>query len=277
MAGDKPAQPSCAKPSAASFQDLAMWENRQANKPPYTTCYLVTPDEEVYFCLLSKRLGDVTLEECNSALERISDDKIYPKTPEDTALTMAPPYAPQGLSTSVFIKKPGLISYDVVEGSDFIPRETLNEVFIMEQVSKLHHPNIIPYYGCVIRRGRIAGIALQRLDQTLAQYAISKPGEFHKLDKSKFVDEVQSAVDSLHAIGPAHNDINPGNIMIKDGDGGAKMPVLIDFGSCGPFGKNLQSCGSPGWFEEDFNTSERKHDEYSMGVLREWMKNPKPI
>jgi hypothetical protein len=53
--------------------------------------------------------------------------------------------------------------------------------------------------------------------------------------------------------------------MVKDG-----LPVLIDFGSCQPFGERLQSCGTPGWFEEEFYTSGLKHDRYSMRKLREW-------
>ena len=53
--------------------------------------------------------------------------------------------------------------------------------------------------------------------------------------------------------------------MIKGG-----MPVLIDFGSCQPFGKHLQSLGTKGWYEEIFFTSEKKHDVYSMEKLKEW-------
>lgn len=56
--------------------------------------------------------------------------------------------------------------------------------------------------------------------------------------------------------------------MVRDG-----MPVLIDFGSCQPFGHRLQSLGTRGWYEELFNTSEKKHDTYSLGKLREWFEN----
>ena len=54
--------------------------------------------------------------------------------------------------------------------------------------------------------------------------------------------------------------------MVKNG-----APVLIDLGSCQPFGKRLQSLGTEGWYEELFFTSEKKHDIYSMAKLREWM------
>ena len=52
---------------------------------------------------------------------------------------------------------------------------------------------------------------------------------------------LESAVAHLHQLELAHNDINPSNIMVRDG-----LPVLIDFGSCAPYGGRLQSLGSPG-------------------------------
>jgi hypothetical protein len=54
--------------------------------------------------------------------------------------------------------------------------------------------------------------------------------------------------------------------MVKDG-----MPVLIDFGSSQPFVTRLQSLGTEGWYEEVFFTSEKKHDTYSLTILREWL------
>lgn len=260
------------KPSAASFQDLILIENQdRTNESTYTTFYLVTPNEKVYFGQLFKSKKDVTLAECNSALKRIKDDEIYPKIPNDIALTIALPDILND-TTSVFIKKPGLYWYEVMKGTNFIPKELRNETLIMEQVSKLHHPNIIPYYGCLTRRGRITGIALKHFDQTLTKYALNNP-DFQQLDKIKFFEALESAVASLHSLGLAHNDINPDNIMMEN-DG---TPILIDFGSCQPFGKRLQSCGSPGWCEEDFDTSEKKHDAYSLGILRKWLQKPKPM
>lgn len=73
-------------------------------------------------------------------------------------------------------------------------------------------------------------------------------------------------MDYLHSLGLAHNDINPDNIMVRDGE-----PVLIDFGSCQPFGARLQSLGTRGWYDELFFTSEKKHDEFSMRKMREWL------
>ncbi len=109
---------------------------------------------------------------------------------------------------------------------------------------------------------------MDRLDQTLTQYA-STPA-FQQLDQVRFLEALQAAVDHLHSLGLAHNDINPDNIMIKD-----SVPVLIDFGSCQPFGKGLQSLGTPGWYAELFYTSEKIHDVYALGKLRNWLRESK--
>jgi serine/threonine protein kinase len=154
-----------------------------------------------------------------------------------------------------------------MKGTGYVPKALLNEALVMEQVSKPPHPSIIEYHGCRVRRGRITAIVLERLDQTLSQYA--RTPAFHLLDKGRFIEALESAVDFVHSLGLAHNDINPDNIMVKDG-----MPVLIDFGSCQPFGKRLQSLGTPGWYEELSFTSEKKHDTYALGKLRAWLQRP---
>lgn len=83
-----------------------------------------------------------------------------------------------------FIKRPGLTSYESFKGTDFVPNQILNETLIMEQVSKTHHPNIIEYHGCRVRRGRITAIILERLEQTLMQYAFTPA--FQQLDNKVY-------------------------------------------------------------------------------------------
>lgn len=77
----------------------------------------------------------------------------------------------------------------------------------MEQLSRTPHPNIVKYHGCHIARGRITAIVLERLDQTLAQYVST--ADFQQLDKARFIAALVSALDHLHSLGLAHNDINP--------------------------------------------------------------------
>jgi serine/threonine protein kinase len=250
-----------------ALEDLTKLEawNEDMTAIKYLTFYIVTNDEEVYFGETNKAQKDMTLPEYAAALKRVKDAEIYPEIPKNFQLTIAP----KNLNdSSAFVKRPGLAAYEVVKGTNYIPKALLDETLIMEQISKSAHPNIITYYGCRLRRGRITAILFERLGQTLSQY-VSSP-DFQQLDKVKFVNALELAVTYLHSLGLAHNDINPDNIMLKDG-----MPVLIDFGSCAVVGERLQSLGTEGWYEELFFTSEKKHDVYSLNKLREWLKDPK--
>jgi serine/threonine protein kinase len=169
---------------------------------------------------------------------------------------------------SAYIKRPGLTCYESMKGTDYVPKALLDETLIMELISKSPHENIIGYYGCRVRRGRITAIVLERLEKTLTQCALTP--YLQELDQDRFLKALESAVDHLHSLGLAHNDINPDNIMIRNG-----APVLIDFGSCQPVGKPLQSLGTEGWYEEVFFTSEKKHGIYSLTKLREWLDTQK--
>lgn len=221
-------------PVLSGLQDLTIIEafDQGATVAKYVTFYLVTAEDEVCFGQLFKPKKEISLEEYNAALKHIPDSEIYPEVPSDTTLTMAA----IGLDdTSAFIKRPGLNCYESVKGTNYIPKGILEESLIMEQISQTQHPNIIRYLGCRVRRGRITAIFLERLEHTLMQY-IYESG-FASLDKSQFVEALESAVAYLHSLGLAHNDINPYNIMVRE-DG---TPVLIDFGSCQPFDGRLQS------------------------------------
>jgi len=122
------------------------------------------------------------------------------------------------------------------------PKLVLSETLIMEALLRNSHHNIIRYRGCRLRRGRITAIVLDQHDQTLSQLA--ETPEFSDFNKAELYKGVESAVDHIHSMGLAHHDINPDNIMFRN-----KTPILIDFGSCQPFGEVLQSFGTPGWYE----------------------------
>lgn len=261
----QPAETHGEHPTVTSLQDLTIieaWET-ETNSSKYITFYLVTPDEVVYFGESTKNKREMTLEEYSSALKLIPDHEIYPPIPNDIELTLMP----QNMDNdSAYIKRPGLTNYETMKGTDFVPKALLDETLIMERISKSPHLNIIGYYGCRVRRRRITAIALEQLEETLTQCA-STPS-IQDLDEEQFLMALESAVDHIHSLGLAHNDINPDNIMIKNG-----APVLIDFGSCQPFGNRLQSLGTPGWYEELFFTSEKKHDIYSLNKMREWLRS----
>jgi serine/threonine protein kinase len=137
----------------------------------------------------------------------------------------------------------------------------------MEFLKSHPHPNIIRYHGCVVNRGRITGIMLDRYPDTI--YQRLKLGK-RDVNVDECFKAISSAVSHLHSLGYAHNDICPMNIMIDEND----IPFLIDFGSCQPFGRELMTGGTLGWMEGFFETSEASHDEYSLRKLKSWLADP---
>lgn len=260
-------QPRPKAPKLTSLQDLTIIEawDSERNAPKYVTFYLVTDDEELWFGQSSKNKRELTLDEYHEALELVPDGDIYPEIPPDTELTVAP----DAIDGPVYIKRPGLNSYETMKGTHFVVKAVLDETLIMEKICKTQHPNIVKYYGCRTRRGRITSIVLKEYNYTISQY-IHKP-DFQHLDKDRFVDALESAVAYIHSLGLAHNDINPDNIMI----GEDRLPVLLDFGSCAPYGQGLQSLGTDGWYEKVFFTSEKDHDDFALRKMRTWIQNPK--
>ncbi|EXF77631.1 hypothetical protein CFIO01_03970 [Colletotrichum fioriniae PJ7] len=254
------------KPTITSLRDLTLieaWDN-DANAPKYVTFYHITDEAELWFGQSSKNKREISLKEYQQALELVPDEEIYPEIPTGVKLTIAP----DNIDDAVFVKRPGLSCYESMKGTPYVWKSVLDETLIMEKVSKNPHPYIIKYYGCRTARGRITSLVLKSYECTLTQFS-RQPG-FKDLDKEKFLDGLESAVAYVHSLGLAHNDINPDNIMMGE-DG---MPVLIEFGSCAPYGQNLQSLGTDGWYEEVFFTSEKSHDDFAMKKMRVWIQDP---
>ncbi|SPN99599.1 uncharacterized protein DNG_02451 [Cephalotrichum gorgonifer] len=120
---------------------------------------------DAYFAEIPKRLSDITIEEAKSLLQRVPDDEIYPKIPQDSRLTVVPT-----TSVPLFVKRPALIHYDIPGDHSWIGELLLSEAQIMERVSKTPHENIVQYYGCFVEDGRLKGIALKRYGCTLAEH-----------------------------------------------------------------------------------------------------------
>jgi serine/threonine protein kinase len=250
--------------SIKSADDLILIQYTDpATNAEKTNILFVSEDDEVFFGRSPKVQAQMTLDDYIKALRPIPDAALFPEVPKDVSLTIA---ADDDESPS-FCKQPGLFQYEPEQNTG-TPKLVLDETLIMETLAKNPHPNIIHYKGCRVRRGRITGIILAEHEETLEQFLLNPEHQHDSLDQEMFLAALDSAVKHLHSLGLAHNDINPGNIMIN----GSHMPVLIDFGSCQPFGKKLQTFGTPGWIEEEFWTSEKKHDIFGLGKLRQWMK-----
>jgi len=256
-----------------AWEDLAFFyeEVDEAGEFQYATFAVVDEDDTAYFGKLNHPKHSITFEQLTSALTPIPDEGIFPEwAPSSVILTRAQDTLP----ANTYVKHPNLYEYDVLEKSsvvNLLSKDLLEEAKVMEILSQYPHPNIIHYYGCRVRRNRITGLVLDRHPISLIDYVMDKVGPVHK---EPFMQALESAIYHLHSLGWAHNDVNPGSVLVnKEG-----MPVLIDFASAREIGAKLGSRrGTKGWIDgklKDYNTSEKAHDIFGLEKIRTWLDAP---
>jgi serine/threonine protein kinase len=211
-----------------------------------------------YFGELPIREKEISLELFHDNLEHIPDEEIYP--PASSHITISA----ISVGNDVYIKEPNLVVYKTSKERGVLAKLLLQEVEVMELVKERPHPHIVHYHGCIVNRGRILSIVLDRYHQTLERRREDRGRGFNA---DLCFKSIRSAIKHLHSLGLAHNDLNPMNIMVDRED----TPFLIDFGSCRPFGASLISTGTLGWMEDEFVTSEKSHDEFSLRKLQSWL------
>ncbi|KAL4781941.1 hypothetical protein BJX76DRAFT_359374 [Aspergillus varians] len=119
--------------------------------------------------------------------------------------------------------------------------------------------------------GHITGLVLERHAHDLYTYLKDGVGV---IDKRSFMDALELAIHHLHALGWAHNDLTPTNILVsREG-----MPVLIDFDGCQPVGTRLTyTRGTKEWIDgeiEDYTTSDEQHDLSALAKIGVWLDEP---
>ncbi|KAK4233214.1 kinase-like protein [Achaetomium macrosporum] len=166
---------------------------------------------------------DVMLEQFESALQRVPDEENYAEFPQLHSLH-------QAAASDVY--------------SDCKEQDVLH-LFPLIMLDEA-------------RAGRITALVLDRHRSNLKQY---QKENAEAIDKDAFMAALESAIRRLHSLGVAHNDLNPGNVLVN----AEGMPVLIDFGSCRAVGEKLgPSRGTAGWIE----------DLHALEKIRTWLNNP---
>nr|POE54163.1 hypothetical protein CFP56_63466 [Quercus suber] len=227
----------------------------------YSSFGYITDDHVAYFGESKLRTREMTLKDILESLKRLEDKDVFPIAPP--SITVAVLSLP--IDDHIYVKKPKLHKFFV--GTGVLPKLMLQEAEVMEILARNPHPHIVRYRGCLIQRGRIVGIVLDRYSITLLDRMRERAQYF---DVDNFMHKLTSAIDHLHSLGLAHNDLTPMIVMLED----ANDPVLIDYGSCQPFGGTLITAGTRGWIDEEFDLSAQKNDQSALTRLRKWLEDP---
>jgi serine/threonine protein kinase len=62
---------------------------------------------------------------------------------------------------------------------------------------------------------------------------------------------IYAGIKYLHFLKLVYNDLNPTNITLDGNDN----PIILDFGSCKLFNKELLSGGTYSWVDKDYSIS----------------------
>lgn len=167
--------------------------------------------------------------------------------------------APDPLPPNAYVKQPKFLDYGDTCGAEDIRRLILTEVVACEVLARYPHPNIAQYLGCVSERGRVKGLCYAKYPMTLSQ----RLEEGTPFDKALCLERIKSGIFHMHALGLIHNDVNPSNIMMDEGDN----PVITGFDSCKPEGDPMgPNAGDFGWVILGAEYAQREND--FDGLLR---------
>lgn len=207
-------------------------------------------------------------------LEPVPSENTFPLFSED--LVEAPPFDPR----EHYLKAPQFSYEDREAGRTFVADRMRGEIEVLERLSKQQHPNVVAYFGCVVKEDRITHICLRRGRCNLVEYHEAGISE----DQCNvLLAQIRRGLEHLHSLGIAHNDINPGgwlsgrewlmvllievaeNICIDD----SSNAVIVDFDSALPFGERLLK----GKAATDKGTSHRENDYAGLSFVEDFLLN----
>ncbi|KAF1850103.1 serine/threonine-protein kinase-like protein [Cucurbitaria berberidis CBS 394.84] len=222
----------------------------------YSSFGYISDEYVAYFGQSNLRKCELNQKIIRESLQRLPDEDVYPEAPSDITVVLPP------IDETLFLKRPKL-HLDFL-GTGLLPKLMLHEAETMELPLRNPHPHIVRYHGCLIKRGRIVSLVLDRLPITL-QHRLEKNAQH--FDVENCMRKMKSAIRHLHSLGRAHNDLTLMKVMIDKSDD----PIIVDYSSCQPFGNTLITAGTPGWVDEDFTISAQEHDQIALDKIRKWI------
>ncbi|EAU87492.1 serine/threonine protein kinase [Coprinopsis cinerea okayama7 len=228
------------------LDQAASWSRSSLNSPhpPRVPNFLavIWRDEDTGFIYASRLPGRQLNEFCEQDL-----DQVHVFIPPHHYQPHWDPYisrydidVPQ-TDALLYLKTPRLVGYD---GTPGIAQRVRHEICVLEQLRKNPHPNLCDYYGCAV-------------DSTAGSQHYPRP----TLHLETIAKGIVAGMRHLHAMGLAHNDISPSNIMIDE----YGSPVIIDFDNCSSFGQPCRP-GTPGYTNFS-KISDPRNDYHAFNCL----------
>ncbi|CVL04874.1 uncharacterized protein FMAN_12917 [Fusarium mangiferae] len=225
------------------------------------TSIVAVQNDEIYQGTSKSKPKDIDEASIIKELSPVPREDVFPPCPSN--LTRAP---------EIYIKIPDIALY-APDAKDIIPQRLLHEAKIYEILREHPHPNLGQSLGCVVAEdGRLEGLALFKYKRTLFERA-HDPSSFDLGQREQCIAAVKSALEHLHSLGLAHNDLSPLNIMFTDKD----EPVLLDFDTCHPIGTELKKGGQIGEWQgiphAVYKKSSTECDMKALEYLDMWLKS----
>lgn len=186
----------------SQFSLRELWSDDGAT--PEFQCTLITAfvDGNAYAGRSQQRMEYLDDVDVIQYLEPVNEESLFPLFPEGFAV------APTAFDMQLhYLKAPQFTYEDAQPGNTFVADCMLQEARVLERLKTAPHPSIVSYYGCVLKGKRITHLCLQRCYCNLVEYYhIGLPSE----ERKRLLQEIREGVSHLHALGLAHNDLNPG-------------------------------------------------------------------
>jgi serine/threonine protein kinase len=145
-------------------------------------------------------------------------------------------------------------------------------------VARLNHPSVIQIYS-VARHDAYCYIAMEYVEGASAEVMVTRNGPFSAERATAVILQLAAALELAHASGIIHRDVKPGNILINQRDGTAK---LGDFGMAVSGLRAAQTtvrAGTPHYFAPEIWRGEPASmatDLYALGATYYYLLTGRP-